>query len=143
MILTLRSLPMRHSCIPALLLTTITLVAAVAVAQAPSRVEQGNLVYDGIPAAAMRAPESLPGWLDARGATFLDWLADGSLLVSLRAGDTAQLQRVRKPMAAPEPLTRDVEPITSAAAHPYDANLVVYRKDRGGDENAQLWLRDV
>jgi dipeptidyl aminopeptidase/acylaminoacyl peptidase len=134
---------MRRSCIPALLLTTFALAGTGASAQAPSRVEQGNLIYDGIPAAAMRAPESLPGWLDARGASFVDWSADGSLLVSLRAGDTAQLQRVSKPLAAPEPLTRDVEPITSAAAHPYDANLVVYRKDRGGDENTQLWLRNL
>jgi dipeptidyl aminopeptidase/acylaminoacyl peptidase len=143
MILTLRSLPMRHSCIPALLLTTMMLAGGGAFGQAPSRIEQGTLIYDGIPAAAMHAPESLAGWLDARGAMLVDWLADGSLLVSRREGDTTQLQRVRKPLAAPEPLTRDAEPITSAAAHPYDANLVVYRKDHGGDGNTQLWLRDL
>jgi len=133
---------MRHACIP-LLLSAMVLTGADASGQAPTRVERGNLVYDGIPAAAMDADKSLSGWLDARGATFLDWFADGSLLVSLRAGDTAQLQRVGKPLATPEQLTRDAEPITSAAAHPYDGNVVVYRKDRGGNENAQLWLRDV
>jgi dipeptidyl aminopeptidase/acylaminoacyl peptidase len=134
---------MRHACIPVLLLASTAFSSAIAFAQAPTRVERGNLLYDGIPTAAMDANAALAGWLDARGATFLDWLADGSLLVSLRAGDTAQLQRVGHPLAAPEQLTRDAEPITSAAAHPYDRNVVVYRKDRGGNENTQLWLRDV
>lgn len=134
---------MRHTSLPALLMTAIALAAVSASAQAPLRFEQGNLVYDGIPAEAMVAPASLSGWLEARGAAFVDWLADGSLLVSRRVGDTAQLQRVRKPLAPPESLTQDTEPITSAAAHPYDANLLVYRKDRGGDENTQLWLRDL
>jgi acetyl esterase/lipase len=133
---------MRHACIPVLLLAAMALTCPNAFGQAP-RVERGNLVYDGIPLAAMDADAALSGWLNARGATFLDWLADGGLLVSLRAGDTAQLQRVARPLAAPEQLTRDAEPITSAVAHPYDANVVVYRKDRGGNENTQLWLRDV
>ncbi len=132
---------MRHTRISTLLLAT--LACADAAGQAPLRLERGNLVYEGIPAEAMTAPASLPGWLDARGAGLLDWLADGSLLVAMRAGDAAQLHRVRKAMAAPEQLTRDAEPITSATAHPYDANLVVYRKDRGGDENTQLWLRNL
>src|SRR5262245_26728621 len=134
---------MRHACIPFLLVAATTLASVNASAQAPTRVERGNLVYDGIPATAMDADAALSGWLDARGAGFLDWLADGSLLVSLRTGDTAQLQRVGHPLAAPEQLTRDTEPITSAAAHPYDRNVVVYRKDRGGNENMQLWWRDV
>lgn len=143
MILTLRSLPMRHTLAPALLLATLALACAHVSAQAPLRVERGNLVYEGIPEEAMAAPATLAGWLDARGAPFLDWLADGSLLVAQRAGDTAQLHRVGKALATPEQLTRDVEPISSATAHPYDANLVVYRKDRGGDENTQLWLRNL
>ncbi len=28
-------------------------------------------------------------------------------------------------------------------AHPYDANLLLYLKDRGGDENMQIWLRNL
>jgi dipeptidyl aminopeptidase/acylaminoacyl peptidase len=105
--------------------------------------ERGSLLYEGIPAEAMTAPAALSGWLDARGTAFLDWFADGSLLVARRAGDATQLHRVGKALAPPEQLTRDAEPISSAVAHPYDANLVVYRKDRGGDENTQLWLRNI
>ncbi len=74
----------------------------------------------------------------------LDWLADGSLLVSLRAGDTAQLHRVGQATGRRPSSSRAMSnPSPAPAAHPYDANLVVYRKDRGGDENTQLWLRDV
>jgi dipeptidyl aminopeptidase/acylaminoacyl peptidase len=134
---------MRQVRISALIVATVALACSVAAGQSLPRIEKGNLIYDGIPADAMDAPASLSNWLDSRGATFLDWLADGSLLVSMRAGDTVQLHRVREPLATPEPLTRDIEPISSATAHPYDANLLVYRKDHGGDENTQLWLRDL
>jgi dipeptidyl aminopeptidase/acylaminoacyl peptidase len=124
------------------MLSMSCLLAAPAMgAAAPSRIEKGNLVYDGIPAAAMQPPSDLAAWLDSRGTNLLDWLADGSLLVSVRAGEVAQLHRVAKPLESPQPLTQDAEPITSAAAHPYDARMLVYRKDRGGDENMQLWLR--
>jgi dipeptidyl aminopeptidase/acylaminoacyl peptidase len=134
---------MSHTRTPALMLATLVLASTQALAQAPQRIERGNLVFEGIPETAMVAPATLSGWLDARGAGFLDWLADGSLLVAQRAGDTTQLHRVGKALAPPEQLTRDVEPIGSATAHPYDAKLVVYRKDRGGDENMQLWLRNL
>jgi dipeptidyl aminopeptidase/acylaminoacyl peptidase len=130
---------MRIPPLPALLVIACAAVAA----QAPTRVEQGNLIYDGIPAAAMSAPASLARWQESRGASLLGWLADGSVLASMRVGDTAQLQRVGTALAAPASLTRDIEPITSAAAHPFDANQLVYRKDRGGDENMQLWLRNL
>jgi dipeptidyl aminopeptidase/acylaminoacyl peptidase len=134
---------MRHTRTSVLLLATLAVACVNASGQAPLRVERGNLLYEGIPAEAVTAPATLSGWLDARGTAFLDWLADGSLLVARRAGEAAQLHRIGKALATPEQLTRDAEPITSATAHPYDANLVVYRKDHGGDENTQLWLRNI
>lgn len=107
------------------------------------RFERGNLIYEGMPTEAMSVPESLAAWHNSRGAALLDWLADGSLLVSMRVDDTVQLQRVSEPLAAPVPLTHEVEPVSSATAHPYDASQLVYLQDRGGDENAQLWLQDL
>lgn len=107
------------------------------------RFERGNLIYEGMPDAAMSVPESLAAWQSSRGAALLDWLADGSLLVSMRVGDSVQLQRVSEPLATPVPLTREAEPVSSATAHPYDAGRLVYLKDRGGDENTQLWLEDL
>jgi dipeptidyl aminopeptidase/acylaminoacyl peptidase len=132
---------MRHRHIAGTLLALIT-VAGVP-AEAPQRIERGNLIYEGVPAEAMSVPDALAAWQNSRGAALADWLADGSLLVSMCVGDTLQLQRVSEPLAAPLPLTHAAEPVSSAIAHPYDASQLVYLKDHGGDENTQLWLHDV
>ncbi len=73
----------------------------------------------------------------------MDWLADGSLVIATRFGNTAQLHRVRAPLGMREQLTFEAEPVTSGVAHPYDANQLLYLKDRGGDENMQIWLRNL
>ena len=118
---------------PALLAQTI----------APLRAERDNLIFDGIPPRDAALPARLAPWLQSRGAEFVDWLADGSLLIRSRAGNTVQLQRVRSPLAAREPLTAEAEPVNAAVAHPYDVNTLLYLKDRGGDANTQLWLRNL
>jgi dipeptidyl aminopeptidase/acylaminoacyl peptidase len=107
------------------------------------RVEQGNLIFDGIPAGDPGESAQLARWLESRSAGFVDWLADGSLVIATRFGNTAQLHRVKAPLAQREQLTFEAEPVTSAVAHPYDATQLIYMKDRGGDENMQLWLRDL
>jgi len=127
----------------ALLPVFVLLTCAVAAAEAPLLVERGNLIYEGIPAAAMQMPPNLAAWQDSRGTAMLDWLADGSLLIAMREGNSTQLQRVPEPLSAPQSLTHDVEPVSSAIAHPYNARKLVYRKDHGGDENMQLWVRDL
>jgi dipeptidyl aminopeptidase/acylaminoacyl peptidase len=132
---------MKHLRIPALLVF-LSLSVPSAFGAAP-RVEQGNLIYDGIPVEQLDAVSTLPRWQESRSAGFLDWLADGSLLVTTRFGDAAQLHRVRAPLGMREQLTWESEPLSSAVAHPTDANLLLYRKDRGGDENMQIWLHDI
>lgn len=124
-------------------LVLIALTGLVRAAEAPMRIEQGSLIYEGIPAAAMQVPASLAAWQESRGAALLGWLGNGGLLVAMRVDETAQLQRVSEPLAAPEPLTAEPEPVSRAIAHPYDANLVVYLQDRGGDESYQLWLKNL
>ena len=112
-------------------------------APVPARVEVGTLVYDGIPARDAATPSRLGSYLDSRQANFVDWLADGSLLVSTRFGDTEQLHRVRLAGGAREQLTFLPEPVRSAAASPFDADSLIYLNDHGGDENAQLYLRQL
>lgn len=120
------------------------LVAPLAAGQSvPPRIEQGNLIFDGIPVEALSAASTLPRWLESRSAGFADWLADGTMIISTRFGNTAQLHRVRAPLGMREQLTFEAEPVTNAVAHPYDANRLLYRRDRGGDENMQIWLRDL
>jgi dipeptidyl aminopeptidase/acylaminoacyl peptidase len=109
---------------------------------APQRIEQGNLIFDGIPVEALNADPELPLALESRSATLVDWLADGSLVISTRFGNTAQLHRVRAPLGMREQFTFRLEPVTSAVAHPYDANRLLYLKDSGGNERMQIWLHD-
>ena len=57
--------------------------ASAAQAPAPTRVEAGSLIFDGIPAATGDDALKLGRWLESRSASFLDWKADGSLIISI------------------------------------------------------------
>ena len=120
-------------------LTGLTLSAGAAQAPAPTgRVETGSLIYDGIPAAPATDAIQLGRWLESRSASFLDWQADGSLIITTRFANVAQLHRVRAAMGMREQLTWSAEPITAVWSHPYDANTLLLGRDKGGDENRQL-----
>lgn len=134
---------MKYTRIAPLALAMLPFICTVAGAQTPGRYEQGTLIYDGIPVEEVAAASSLTRWLDARSASFVDWLADGTLVVATRFGNTAQLHRLRAPLAMREQFTFDAEPVSNAVSHPWDASLLLYRKDKGGDENQQIWLRNL
>lgn len=110
---------------------------------AAQRIEQGNLIFDGIPLEKLAAEPDLPLLLDSRAASLGAWLADGTLVISTRFGNTAQLHRVRAPMGAREQFTFKAEPISEVIAHPHDANRLLYLRDNGGDERMQIWLRNL
>lgn len=129
---------------------TLTVLASLVLAPlllaqttATGRVEQGNLIFDGIPPRDATESARLARWLESRAAGLVDWLADGSIVIATRFGNTAQLHRVRAPLGMREQLTFETEPVTNAVAHPYDATQLLYMKDRGGDENMQIWLRNL
>lgn len=108
-----------------------------------ARVEQGNLIYDGLPARDPAIERSLARYLESRSAGLVDWLADGSLLVSTRFGDTEQIHRVEAPLGQREQLTFERDPVRAGVALPFDANAFIYEKDDGGNENVQLYLQRV
>jgi dipeptidyl aminopeptidase/acylaminoacyl peptidase len=111
-----------------------------AVAPAPQRREQGNLVLDNIPAPDPAVSERLALYLQSREASLLDWLPDGSLLIGTRFGDTEQVHRVAAPAHAREQLTFYPEPVAVARAAPAGGGFV-FLKDQGGNENSQLYYR--
>lgn len=123
----------------ALLLACVTTLAS-----AQPRQEIGNLVLDGVPAHSPRVVATLDKWLAGRSASFRDFLPDGSMLVSTRFGDAEQIHRVERPLATREQITFEAEPISLALANPTAAPAqFLYARDRGGDENAQLYLHDL
>ncbi|NCW21116.1 MAG: S9 family peptidase, partial [Gammaproteobacteria bacterium] len=87
---------------------------------------------------------TLDGWLSGRSASFQDFLPDGSILISTRFGDAEQIHHVAKPGADRRQLTFDSDPAASASANPASlARQMLFARDRGGNENAQLYLQDL
>ncbi len=112
-------------------------------ADAVTREERGNLVLENIPALDTALGDRLDDWLAVRGASFVDFLPDGALLVSTRFGDVEQLHRVAAPGAAREQLTFYREPVVSARAARGGAHGFVFLKDRDGNENSQLYFYEL
>jgi acetyl esterase/lipase len=107
---------------------------------APVHQERGNLVLEGIPAAEPALEERVERYLQARQATFLDWLPDGAMLITTRFGETDEVHRIASALAAREQLTFYKEPVNVArAAQEPGAEGFAFLKDEGGDENAQVY----
>jgi hypothetical protein len=74
----------------ALMPVACLLISAVSATQAqqspgvPSHQERGNLVFEGIPPLDTAMAARLERYQQSRQATFLDWQADGSMLVATR-----------------------------------------------------------
>jgi len=100
--------------------------------------ERGDLIFDGIPPPDAAFAARLARYQQSRGATFLDWLADGSLLVSTRFGDTEQVHRVSAPLGMREQLTFYSDPIEWARGAKSGKGFV-FLKDHAGDDNAQVY----
>ena len=95
----------------------LVLPAAVLAADAPARRQVGQLVYDNIPEGTAEIRESIRRYQNTRSAQFEDWLADGSMLITTRFGQTAQLHRVAAPGADRTQLTFFDEPVAGAVRH--------------------------
>jgi len=124
------------------LLLTILTATVCLVAHAATE-ERGNLVLDNIPSVETPLTTRLEDYLDSRGASFVDWMPDGSLLISTRFADVEQLHVVAAPMGAREQLTFSREPVSVARA-PQTALApgFVFLRDQGGNENSQVYYFD-
>ena len=107
---------------------------------APQHRERGSLVFENIPLPDTALMARLGRYQQSREATFLDWLADGGMLIATRFGDTEQLHRVAAPLGMREQLTFYQDPIEWARA-PRTGSGFVFLKDQAGDENAQVYYQ--
>ncbi|HEX4648703.1 MAG TPA: alpha/beta fold hydrolase [Steroidobacteraceae bacterium] len=102
--------------------------------------ERGTLVFDDIPLPDPALTARLTRYEQSREATFLDWLTDGSLLISTRFAETRQLHRVASPLGMREQLTYYKDPVEWARA-PRTGGGFAFVKDHDGDENAQVYYQ--
>jgi dipeptidyl aminopeptidase/acylaminoacyl peptidase len=125
------------------ILLALSFCCLAAVGDAAPIQERGNLILDNIPEVDTPLTARLEEYMNARGAAFVDWLPDGSLLVSTRFGDAEQLHRVAGPLADREQLTFYREPVTVARS-PQSAVApgFIFLRDQGGNENAQIYWYD-
>jgi dipeptidyl aminopeptidase/acylaminoacyl peptidase len=117
----------------------LVLTCATALARAATE-ERGNLVLDNIPVVDTPLTARLDDYLNSRGASFVDWLPDGGVLIATRFGDVEQLHRVAMPLGDREQLTFFREPVNVARSpHTAVAPGFVFLKDQGGNEFAQVY----
>ena len=135
------------------LMALLALAGLVACAQAPQRAApepvlppNANLVVQGIPPIGQSLVDRVQQYTDFRGHGFVDWHpTQRMMLVShRRAGETlTQIHLLRSPMAEPEPLTQDSEPVSWARFEPRDGRYLVFSRSSGGNEAAQLHRLDL
>jgi hypothetical protein len=107
---------------------------------APTHRESGALIYEGIPPTDPALTARLQPYLHSRGAAFLDWMADGSLLVKTRFGETEQLHRVAGAGGAREQLTFYRDPIEWARGAKQGNGLIFWKDQSGGDDFQIFYL---
>lgn len=79
---------------------------------------RGALIFDGVPASDPALDQRISQYLVGREASFSSWLPDGTLLISTRFGDTAQVHRVTAPLGMREQLTWYADPISRVLTAP-------------------------
>jgi len=116
-----------------------TPVLAQTTAPAIERRTAGTLTVENVPVGAPELRDGLRRYQNSRSAVFQDWLPDGSMLITTRFGQTAQLHHVKAPGADRTQLTFFDEPIAGAAVQP-GTDRILFTRDTGGDEYFQGYL---
>lgn len=118
-----------------LMLACATIVAMPALAQVP---KPAAMVVDGAPPVPVELAEASRPYMEFRSAGFSGWnAADRSMLITTRFGNVAQLHRVAAPMMARTQISFEAEPVGGSWSPTGD--IIVVRKDKGGDEFFQLF----
>ena len=119
------------------LLASATPAAIAAQTSVPTR-QIGTATLENVPEIPAEVKASVQRYQNYREATFLDWQADGSMLIATRFGATNQVHRVAAPGAARTQLTFFDEPVADAETIP-GTNRFLLQRDSGGDEWFQLY----
>ncbi len=106
------------------------------------------LTMTGVPPVPASLPARVGRYTEFRGAGLADMTPDGKrLLVVWRAGasgaERSQLHLASAPGQALQQVTAANEPVRGGDFLPSDANIIVFERDRGGNEATQVFRRDL
>ncbi len=107
----------------------------------PARIvpKPAALTAEDMPPLPLALAESARPYLEARSAGFAGWDPNArAVLITTRFANTNQLHRVAQPMGARTQLSFEAEPVFGRYA-PQRGDVIVVRKDQGGDEYFQLY----
>jgi dipeptidyl aminopeptidase/acylaminoacyl peptidase len=103
-----------------------------------------HLRIDGIPPIPRTLADRLARYTAFAPVDVLAWHPTRrALLVTRRHGATTQLHLLDGPMGVFDPLTDEPDPVLEASFRPHDGACLVFARDRGGDEAAQLYRHDA
>jgi dipeptidyl aminopeptidase/acylaminoacyl peptidase len=103
-----------------------------------------HLRCDGIPAIPLALAERLARYTEFAPVDVVAWHPTRrALLITRRHGTTMQLHLLEQPMSAPRLLTDFADPVVIASFEPQRGDCLVYARDAGGDEAAQLYRLDL
>ncbi|MCW5724204.1 MAG: S9 family peptidase [Maricaulaceae bacterium] len=124
------------------LAAAFAILAAPAFADAPQRVQQGNLVMENIPEIPGEVRERLRQYQNVRGAGFSDFAPGGGVYISTRFAETNQIHHVAMPMGMRRQITFYDERVGGANVRPDGSGQFMFTRDVGGDEFFQGFLYD-
>jgi dipeptidyl aminopeptidase/acylaminoacyl peptidase len=108
-----------------------------------TRREVGNLVMENIPEIPGALKDRLNQFENVRSASALGWLpGEQGLVISTRFGEASQLHTVRGPLQYRKQITFFDEPVGAADVSPVTPHIL-FLKDKGGNENSQIYLLDL
>ncbi len=113
---------------------------------APDEVVAPNehLRAEGIPPIPKTLAERVGKYTEFRPVSVVAWHPTANLLlVAYRRDATTQLHLLDRPMGKLEPLTDFPDPVSRARFEPKHGAYVVYERDTGGNEAAQLYRLDL
>ncbi|HEY6451587.1 MAG TPA: prolyl oligopeptidase family serine peptidase [Steroidobacteraceae bacterium] len=99
------------------------------------------LITSGLPSPDGAVERGLSPYLHSRSARFVDWLADGSMLVITRFGESAQVHLVRAPLSMREQRSYEPSGVIAAAAEPEHSDSFVLLTPCAGRGTALLLQR--
>ena len=114
-------------------------------AQAPAGSQEiGNLVVSNLPALPADLMERVDQYQNVRAASVADWDQAGKgLFISTRFAEVPQIHYVAAPGADRQQITFFKEPLASVAVAPDKRqNGFLFSRDKGGDENYQIYFFD-